>query len=359
MKNLDPSARPLSLLLASQLLSACTSHDAPAPSTAAATNPGVANIQGPTAPNQRDSTEPNQRHSPEQLVDALHTAFGNHRARAVHAKGIILEGVFTPDLRAATLTTAFHLQNRASIVTVRFSNFTGLPDIPDTSPSANPRGIALKFTMPDGSTTDIVGHSFNGFPTSTSDDFRDLLLAIAASGPDAAKPTTLDGFLESHPVAKTFLTTQKTPASYATITYYGVNSFEFTNARGESRYVRYQFVPEGGEQLLTPEQSAKSGAAYLRDGIKARIATGPFRFAYYAQLAEPGDRIADPSIAWPDTRTRVLLGTIEVRSLAPNTVAEDRALSFSPTNLPDRIKPADPMLTFRAHAYPISVKERQ
>jgi catalase len=352
MKNLNPSVPPLSLLLASQILSACASPEAPAPapSTAAAA-PGVANVQG--------STEPTQRSSPAQLVDALHTAFGSHRARAVHAKGIILEGVFTPDPHAATLTTARHLQNQASVVTLRFSDFTGLPDIPDTSPSANPRGIALKFTMPDGSTTDIVGHSFNGFPTATSDEFRDLLLAIAASGPDAAKPTALDGFLEGHPVAKTFLTTQKTPASYATITYYGVNSFEFTNARGESRYVRYQFVPEGGEQLLTPEQVAKSGPLYLSEGIKARVARGPFRFAYYAQLAEPGDRIADPSVAWPDSRARVLLGTIEVRALAANTATEDKALSFSPTNLPDGIKPADPMLTFRARAYPISVKERQ
>jgi catalase len=350
MKNLNPSLRPLSLF-ASLILSACASREAPAPTMAATPTPGVANVQG--------TTEVNQRHSPGELVEALHTTFGSHHARAVHAKGILLAGVFTPDPHAAMLTRARHLQNQASVVTLRFSDFTGLPDIPDTSPSANPRGLALKFTMPDGSTTDIVGHSFNGFPTSTSDEFRDLLLAIAASGHDAAKPTALDGFLASHPVAKAFLTTQRTPASYATITYYGVNSFEFTNSRGESRYVRYQFVPEDGEQLLTPEQVAKSGPDYLSEGIKARVAKGPFRFAYYAQLAEPGDRIADPSIAWPDTRARVLLGTIEVRSLAPNAPAEDRALAFSPTNLPEGIKPADPMLTFRARAYPISVKERQ
>ncbi len=351
MKNLNPSVHPVSLLVASQILAACASPQPPPRSTPTAASSGVANAQG--------AAEPDQRSSPGQLVDALHAAFGSHRARAVHAKGIILEGIFTPDPQAATLTVARHLQNQSSVVTVRFSDFTGLPDIPDTSPSANPRGLALKFTMPDGSTTDIVGHSFNGFPTATSDEFRDLLLAIAVSGADAAKPTALDGFLESHPVAKTFLTTQKTPASYATITYYGVNSFELTNARGESRYVRYQFVPQGGEQLLTPEQLAKNGPLYLSEDIKTRIARGPFRFAYYAQLAEPGDRIADPSIAWPDTRTRVLLGTIEVRSLTPNTATEDRALSFSPTNLPDGIKPADPMLTFRARAYPISVKERQ
>ena len=32
----------------------------------------------------------------------------------------------------------------ASVI-VRFSNFTGLPDIPDFSPNASPRGMAVKF----------------------------------------------------------------------------------------------------------------------------------------------------------------------------------------------------------------------
>ena len=32
--------------------------------------------------------------SPGDMVDALHSAFGDHHSRAVHAKGIILEGTF-------------------------------------------------------------------------------------------------------------------------------------------------------------------------------------------------------------------------------------------------------------------------
>src|SRR4051794_24174128 len=71
-----------------------------------------------------------QKSSPAELVDALHKAFGNNHARAVHAKGIILEGVFTPGISAATLTSAAHLQKEASKVMVRFSDFTGIPDIP-------------------------------------------------------------------------------------------------------------------------------------------------------------------------------------------------------------------------------------
>ena len=69
-------------------------------------------------------------------------------------------------------------------ILVRFSDFTGIPEIPDTIGDANPRGFALKITLPDGSTADFVSHSFNGFPTATSAEFRELLLTIAASGRD-------------------------------------------------------------------------------------------------------------------------------------------------------------------------------
>lgn len=308
-----------------------------------------------TAPNSGAQIK-GETHDPGELVDALHTAFGKHQgARAVHAKGIILEGTFTPDARAKELTKAPHLQSESCKATVRFSNFTG---IPDNSPNANPRGMGIRFHLPDGSTTDIVGHSFNGFPVANSDQFRELLLSLGASGPDAAKPTALDKFLASHPIAKTFLTTQKTPASYATISYFGVNALKFTNAKGESHFVRYQFVPEK-EELLSDAQRDKAGASYLMDDIKTRIAAHPIKFEMFAQLAESGDKIDDPSVAWPDSRKRVPLGKIEITKLAANTPEEDKALVFSPANVPDGIEPADPMLKFRSRAYSISGGERQ
>ena len=241
---------------------------------------------------------------------------------------------------------------------MRFSNFTGIPDIPDNSPNANPRGMGIRFHLPDGSNTDIVGHSFNGFPVSNTDQFRELLLSLGASGPDAAKPTALDKFLDSHPIAKTFLTTQKTPASFATIGYFGVNALKFTNAKGESHFVRYQFVPEK-EELITDAQRDKAGPTYLMDDIKTRVAAHPIKFEMFAQLAESGDKIDDPSIAWPDSRKRVPLGKIEITKLTANTPEEDKNLVFSPANIPDGIEPADPMLKFRSRAYSISGGERQ
>ncbi|WP_232540925.1 catalase family peroxidase [Spirosoma endbachense] len=296
--------------------------------------------------------------TPIQVVDMFHTAFGKNGGRAVHAKGFILEGSFTPALEARTLTKAAHLKSGTLPVLVRFSNFTGIPDIPDTVGASHPRGMAIKFQMPENQSTDIIFHSFNGFPVSTTDEFKVMLEAIGANR--EGNPAPLNQFLATHPVAKTFLTTQKpfTP-SWGTLAYFGVNSFKFTNQAGQSQFVRYQIIPEAGEQFLTAQQVATLGPNYLQEEIKERVAKKPVVFKLYAQIAQKGDKIEDPSIAWPDSRKRVLLGTVTITKVAANTVAEDKTLFFNPNNVPEGINIADPMLLDRARAYPISVGGRQ
>jgi Catalase len=298
-------------------------------------------------------------HTPAEVVESMHSAFGYVHFRAVHAKGIILEGNFTPDPNAKKLTKAPHLQGPSSKVTVRFSNYSGVPTTPDNSPAANPRGMGIRFQLPGGSSTDLVAHSFNGFPVSNSDDFRELMLAMGASGPCATTPTALDEFLDLHPIAKKFFATEKTPASFATISYFGVNSFKFVNAKGEAHFVRYQLVPENGEVLLTDEERQRAGCDYIMDEIKSRVAEQPIVFELYAQLAEDGDKIDDPSIAWPDSRKRVLLGRIEINKLTPNTVEEDKSLVFVPSNVPAGIQIADSMVTFSSKIYRLASKDER
>jgi catalase len=243
---------------------------------------------------------------------------------------------------------------------VRFSDFTGIPEIPDTVGGANPRGFAFKMQLPDGSSADVVSHSFNGFPTATSAEFRELLLAIGSSGAGAAKPTALDSFLGSHPIAKTFLTTQKPPPeSYATLSYFGVNAFEFTDAKGGRRFIRYRFVPVGGEAVLNPAQLSALGPNYLQTELPARLAKGATEFVWYAQIAEASDVIADPSSAWPESHRLVKLGVIRIDHMAPDPVAIDKATMFDPLNVPAGITPADPMLEIRQQAYPLSFNHRQ
>jgi catalase len=302
-----------------------------------------------------------QKSLPEQIVDTFVALFGSHPgARPNHSKGVILEGTFTPAASAASVSKAAHLQKQKAPVpvTVRFSDATGIPTIPDNDPGAGPRGIALKFSLPDGSKTDIVGHSFNGFPVATGEEFRDFLLAIGASGPDAPKPTAIEKFLDAHPAAKAFVQAPKpAPVSYGTLAYFGVNAFKFTNAKGAVTFGRYQILPVGGEKILTQEQASKMGPDYLVDEIGERVRRGPVKFKLLLQVAEAADKIDDPSIAWPDSRKKVELGTIAITKTTTESHTGDKFL-FLPGTVVPGIEAADPMIGVRTAAYPIAFARR-
>jgi len=304
----------------------------------------------------------NQKSVPEQIVDALNGLFGVHPgARATHAKGVVLQGVFTPSASAASVSKAAHLQKQTAPVpvTVRFSDSTGLPAIPDTDPGASPRGMALKFELPDGSQTDIVVHSFNGFPVATGAELRDLFLAIRASNPGDPNPTALDTFLSTHPTAKAFVEAPKpAPVSYATLAYFGVNTFKFTNADGSATFGRYQLQPAAGEQFVENEQVSKMGPDYLADEIRERIRRGPATFILLLQVAGQGDKIDDPSVAWPDTRKKLELGTITITTSVADSQAAEKKLLFLPGALVPGIEAADPMIAVRSTAYTISLSRR-
>src|SRR5262250_1670648 len=86
----------------------------------------------------------------EQIVDVMNKVFGVHPGfRANHAKGIVAEGHFTGAPEALGLSRAVLFNGSPIPVTVRFSNSTGVPNIPDGSPKANPHGIAIKYHLPD------------------------------------------------------------------------------------------------------------------------------------------------------------------------------------------------------------------
>lgn len=319
----------------------------------------AAAVAGP--PTTRPTTQPAPPHqSPRDLVDALHAAFGDHHSRAVHAKGVILEGTFAAAPEAAALCKEPIFAAGANRpVLSRLSDFTGIPDIPDNDANASPRGFAFKVTGDADDEVDIVAHSFNGFPVPNGDEFGALLHAIAASGPDAPHPTPIEQYLGTHPAAKAFLTTQKTPASFATAAYFGVNALKFTGADGRSSFVRYQFIPRAGEHTLTPAEPKAKGPNFLMEEIARRAADGPVAFDWYAQLAEPGDKIDDPTIAWPNSRRRVKLGTLTLTRLVADQASANKSTLFLPGESHPGIEPADPMLTLRDCAYPISFRHRQ
>jgi catalase len=302
-----------------------------------------------------------QHATPGQFVDAFNAVFGKQRpgVRANHAKGVDLEGVFRPSASASTVTKAPHLQKASVPITVRFSNFGGNPTVSDADGLASPRGMSIRFRLPDGSDTDIVAHSFNGFPVATADELREFLLALAASGPGVAKPTPLDHFLGAHPITKTFLESQiPPPVSYGTVSYYGVNTFRFTNTEGRITFGRYQIRPVDGDQSLPTAEVAEADPSYLTKEIRQRVGCGPVRFTLILEIAEQGDKLDDPSIAWPPTRRKVELGTIEITQAVIDNADAERQLVFNPGGLPSGIETEDPMIQARSAVYLASYERR-
>jgi catalase len=301
-----------------------------------------------------------QKSLAEQLVDAFNGVFGVHPGmRANHPKGVVLEGTFTPAASAASVSKAAHLQQKKAPipVTVRFSAGSGQPTVPDTNQM--PRGMAVKFSLPDGSKTDLVVLSFNGFPVATAEEFRDFLLAVAASGPDAQKPTAIEKFLAAHPAAKNFVESPKPqPVSYATLPYFGINAFKFTNAKGAVTFGRYQLRPVAGEHFLTQEQLATMGPDYLSTEIRERVRRGPAKFTLLLQVAEKDDKVDDPSIAWPDSRKQIELGTIIITKAVVDSHTAEKKLLFMPGALVPGIEAADPMIAARSASYVVSLSRR-
>ena len=299
---------------------------------------------------------------PEQIVDAMNALFGKHPgSRAAHAKGVVCAGEFTPAPSAATLSKALHLQGKPVKATVRFSDSTGVPDIPDGVPEAGPRGMAVRFHLPDGGRTDIVANAFNGFAVATGEEFLAFLKAVAASGKDAPKPTPLDRFLEAHPRARRVVTAPKpVPASFATEPYYGVNAFEFTNSEGKARLGRYRLLTEAGAKFLSAEEAAKRPRDFLIDELGERLARGPARFRIVVQLAGAGDKTDDAPEVWPDDRPTVELGVLSVTGKVADSDAAQRALAFDPLHLVDGIEASDdPLLEVRSAVYAVSRRRRK
>ena len=296
------------------------------------------------------------------LITQFDTMFDQHPGfRPAHAKGVLLTGRFTPSPGATTLTRAPHIAGESTPVTARFSNSTGLPLLPDNDPNANPRGFAIRFQLGEHVHTDIIGHSTDGFPTRTGQEFLEFLRAAAASGPSTPSPSPVEKFLGTHPAALAFVQKPKpSPASFAKEAYFGVTAFRFVNRNGDARYGRYRVTPSAGIEHLDDAAAKSKDANYLFDELTVRIARGSVQFDIHVQVAEEGDVVDDATMHWPESRRLVPFGTIALTENVPDGEAQQRSIIFDPIPRVDGIEPsADPLLELRAAVYLLSGRRRR
>ncbi|MER5795686.1 catalase family peroxidase [Streptomyces sp. NPDC001980] len=288
-----------------------------------------------------------------QVVDSMERMSGGRQPghRRSSARGVGFRAVFTPTGAAAALTTAAHLQARPVAATVRFSNSEGNPRTPDTAPVT--RGMATRFHLHDGTDTDLVALTVPRFVAATPREFLDLTEALrpdpVSGHPD---PSRVHAFVQAHPhLAEAVAQQPPVPVSYASAAYWAVHAFVWVDAAGTGRAVRYRWEPEAGRLALTADQAATRTAHYLTDEIRGRLERAPVSFSLRVQLADPGDPTHDPTTTWPDHRTEITAGRLEIT--APCDDPDHRNTQpFDPTRLTDGIQLSDdPVLAFRSHAY--------
>jgi catalase len=296
------------------------------------------------------------------LLKQFDTIFGLHPGfRPAHARGVMLTGTFTPSSEASSLTRAPHITRNSTPVTARFSNSTGLPQIPDNDPNANPRGLAIRFHLAEHVHTDIISHSTDGFPTRTGQEFLEFLRAAASSDPSKPSPSPIEAFLASHPKALAFVQTPKpSPSSFAKEAYFGVTALRFTNKDGVSHYGRYRITPDAGIEHLDDATAKTQGANYLFDELTKRIARGPISFQVRVQVANDNDTVDDATVHWPEERPLTNLGRIVLTNPVSDVMHEHKKIIFDPIPRVDGIEPSDdPLLELRAAVYLLSGRRRR
>jgi len=296
--------------------------------------------------------------TPADLVDALNGVFGKHPGdRAAHTKGICLTGSFTPAAEAAKLSKAPHFAQKVPI-TARFSLGGGNPEAADNAQD-NVRGLAVKFDLGDGASTDLVTISAPVFFAKTPELFVEFLTAVGSGDQDKIK-----AFFGAHPEAtgqNAWLTSHPVPASYAGVGYWGVHAFTFTNAASETSLVKYKLIPEAGELGLTPEEAQAKGSDFYAAELKDRLAKGPAAFDLVAIMGKDGDQTSDPTLRWDDedNRPTTPLGKISITAIAPQATCD--AFSFLPGNVVGGIAGPtdDPVFAARSPAYIVSLIRRK
>ncbi|GAC1305666.1 MAG: catalase family peroxidase [Acidimicrobiales bacterium] len=287
-------------------------------------------------------------------MDALARATGARPGmRVSHAKGILLSGTFTPSPRAHELTRAAHMQSGPVPVTVRFSNASTDPNSNDAA-VGEPRGMSVKFYLPDGSTTDLVCQSWPVFIVSTPQEFLEFMHAQLDS------PEAVGAFVGAHPrtAAALELIAQVAdpPRSWSTMAFNSAVAYRLVSADGQQRFVRWRLVPEAGEQSLPEAERESADPDYLMTEILERL---PVRFSVRAVLAKDGDPTDDSTLPWPTDREEVEMGVVELTGPDIERERGDDVLVMDPMRVTPGIEPSDdPILHIRTRAYSESVQRR-
>jgi catalase len=299
---------------------------------------------------------------PEQLVDALNGVFGKPQGtKSSHAKGVCVSGEFKATENAPAIVKAEIFDGKPYPATIRFSIGGGNPKVSDKTKGPS-RGLSASIDAPDGVTEFVFVSAPVHFARTPAQMVEFLKARVPDLATGKADPEKVKAFAAANPETTrqgAYISARPVNASYADMSYFGVNTFFFTNKDSKRTAARWVVKPAAGEVGLTEDELKAKSDNFYTDDLPARLAK-PAVFEFYLQLPEAADDLLNATIAWPDERKTVLVGRLSVTSLlAGEKDAECQKAIFNPVQLADGIEPSDdPILQARAGAYAVSHARR-
>ncbi|WP_408890026.1 catalase [Myxococcus faecalis] len=287
--------------------------------------------------------------------------------RVVHARGAGAYGVFESYGNFSHLTRAslFANKGKKTPMFVRFSTVIHPSGSPETL--RDPRGFALKFYTDDGN-WDLVGNNLPVFFIRDAIKFPDMVHSLKPSPvTNKQDPNRFFDFF-SHIPESTHMLTQLysdigIPANYRQMNGHGVHAFKFVNAKGEYKYVKFNWASQQGVKSLTNEEASRIAGEDHQNAttdLYASIGAGKFpSWELSAQVLDPKDLDSfafnplDPTKVWPEDKApSVKLGRFTLNKLPDNFFEETEQSAFSPGVQPSGIEPSeDRLLQGRLFSY--------
>ncbi|SOC49804.1 catalase [Blastococcus aggregatus] len=293
--------------------------------------------------------------------------------RVVHARGATAFGVFVADgtvgdepISRYTRAKLFQEKGKETEVALRFSTVAGGRD--SSEAARDPRGFAVKFYTEDGN-WDLVGNNLGVFFIRDAIKFPDF---IHSQKPD---PVNFDrqvanrvfDFWSQSPEAMHMITLvlgpRGIPASYRNMQGFGVNTYKWVNAQGETVLVKYHWLPQQAVKSWTAEDAeiaqGKDLGVHTKDLYEA-IERGEYpSWDLHVQIMSDDEHPEldfdplDDTKTWPENDFPLRkVGTMTLNRAPENFFDESEQIAFGTGVLVDGLDFSDDkMLVGRTFSY--------
>jgi catalase len=292
--------------------------------------------------------------------------------RVVHARGAVAFGYFEAtgklgDEPIARYTRAkpFAAAGKRTELAIRFSTVIGGRD--SSEAARDPRGFAVKFYTEDGN-WDLVGNNLAVFFIRDAVKFPDVIHSLK---PDPItfhqEPNRIFDFMSQTPESMHMLVNlfspRGIPADYRHMQGFGVNTYKWVNADGDTHLVKYHWLPKLGVKSLTEADAAVIQGDELGHATKdlyQAIERGEYpQWDLFVQIMSDDEHPEldfdplDDTKVWPENEfPPKLVGTMTLDRNVANFFTDNEQLAFGTGVLVDGLDFSDDkMLVGRTFSY--------